>query len=151
MEKVRLTEFQVISYGKMWGLFDGTRGGLVLGKRHSEGGIRGIRESEVEKEYDVVFEMEGGEYLMNAMATIKYKKRLEEINAYRQEEPEISDERIQSLHRCMDNRDSDGLIIISKYPHYIVNRNATAKYLEELDKMNQDALEEYLKEHPELT
>lgn len=137
------------AYAAMYGLFDGTRGGLVLGDRHTEGGIKGIRASEVDKEYEVVFEMEDGEYLMNAPATIKYKERFDEINAYKSFEPEISEERIQSLYRVMDNRGKKGIIIISGYPQYIINRNATAMYLEELDKMNQEALEEYIRNNPE--
>lgn len=143
MNKKLITEDDLVAYVDMYGLYDGSVGGLVKGNRHKDGGVKVIRESEEPNMYEAVLEMEDGEYLLNAMATEKHLKRLKEINEYKRVEPEISDERISNVSNVIRLRHSMSLIILSNYPQCIINRNATAKYLEELDKMNREALEEY--------
>ncbi|OAV63499.1 hypothetical protein Barb6XT_03133 [Bacteroidales bacterium Barb6XT] len=125
--------------------YDGSIGGLVLGRRHSEGSIYGVRETNGGK-MELIMNMEGGEYLMNAMATDKYSDRLNEINQYVSNEPEIQKDRIEKLSCVIDAGNNYGFIQFSNYDQFIVNRNATAKYLEELDEMNSRALAKYLAE-----
>lgn len=127
-------------------MYNGSVGGLVLGRRHSTGGIYGVRETET-GELEIAMNMEGGEYLLNTMAFEEYRERLMEINSYKISEPEISESRIKELSNVINVGDNYGLIqLIRGYPQFIVNRNATAKYLEELDEMNSRALAKYLAE-----
>lgn len=142
-----LNKFQVESWRQIYGLQDARHGGLVLGNRHSKGCIEsGIKlVNPISPDTYGLFEMEGGEYLMCSEATKKYKKRLTEINSYKGSYDEISEERIKNLFSVIKPATSMEMLVLSGKEHYIINRNATSKYLEELDEMNKKALIESLK------
>lgn len=142
--KLTFTEDQLIAYSKVYGLHDGSVGGYVIGNSHDEGGIKVVRETGTKGIYELILEMEGDEYIMNAMATIKYKDRLDKINAFKKTVPSIEYNQLNDLSNVIAVKNM-GMIVVSKWDQYIINKYATAKYIEELDRMNKEALDEYLK------
>lgn len=143
--KLIFTEDQLIAYHEVYGIHEITRGGYVIGNSHEQGGIKCIVETENKGMFEVCAEIEGDEYVMNAMATIKYKDRLDEINSFYTLVPSIDYEHLNKLNSVVAVGDA-GMLWLSKWPQYIINKYATAKYIEELDNMNKDALDEYLKQ-----
>lgn len=143
---VTLTQFQVESWGQIYGLRDAKHGGLVLGNRHIEGSIDGGVKmvNLISLGTYSLGEMEGGEYLMCPEAAQKYKKRLVEINKYKGLYDEISDERIKNLFSVIRPSSSMEMLVLSGKEQYIIRRSATSKYLEELDKMNRECIIESL-------
>ena len=61
------TELKPIFAGK--GLVDGTRGGLLLGNNHSEGGVLVIRKAHKEDLFEIIAELEGWQFIINPLAT----------------------------------------------------------------------------------
>lgn len=118
-------------------IVDISKGGLVVGNRHTDGGIKIIQEDLSTGRYGIVGEMEGGEFVINSFATSKYLKRIEEINdsinttdGIDGEVPDIRQYIIPAGH----------FVIKSAYPQVIINRAATQKYLDELVEMNENGI-----------
>lgn len=143
---VTLTKFQVDSWEQIYGLRDARYGGLVLGNKHTEGRIDGGVKivNLISPETYSLGEMEGGEYLMCPEATQKYKKRLTEINKYKGQYDEISEERIKDLFSVIRPSTSMEMLVLSGKDQYIISRSATSKYLEELDQMNETEVKKAL-------
>ena len=113
------------------------KGGLILGRRHSEGGIKMMQI--VNGEVYRIGEMEGGEYLINCFATKNYVGRLEEINNYYCDaDSDIPEEEIKNCRHYIIP--PGHWIIVSAQPFMIVNRAATKKHLNELDEINESTV-----------
>jgi len=117
-------------------IVDISSGGLIVGNRHSSGGIKIIHEDLSTGKYGITGEMEGGEFVMNCFATSANTKRLAEINYFYNsidgidgEVPGIRQHIIPSGH----------FVIMSAYQQAVINRAATQKYLAELVEMNEKA------------
>lgn len=113
---------------------DGRDGGLVVGRRHSEGHIAMLQPTDKLGAYAFVGFMEGGEYLMSTDATAAHFERLKEINADRG--PEETVEPPRHANNIIDTRAEphDKLLVICK--QFIINRNSTLRHFEELERMN---------------
>ena len=77
--KVMFTVEDLIPVINANGIVDCTKGGLILGNSHSDGGIKVIRHYKKDL-YEWVFEFEGYEYIMNPDATAKQINYLSKIN-----------------------------------------------------------------------
>ena len=143
---VILSKFQIDSWKQIYGIKDAQYGGLVLGNRHIEGSIEsGVKiVNPIDSDRYSLFEMEGGEYLMCAGATKKYRKPLDEINRYPGKYDEISEERISKLYSVIKPTTAMEMLMLSGSNHYIIRRSATSKFLEELDKINRECIIESL-------
>lgn len=119
------------------GFIDAKYGGLVIGKTHGEGGIIIVSPNADGETIDIAAEMEHGEYIMNHEATIKYKDRLSEINADSDFDGCISIDDIR-LKRVLFAGKTFAAIVFAYGEQYIINRNSTAKYLDELETMNNE-------------
>ena len=125
-------------------LLDGTKGGLILGNSHLDGGINVITQYQNYELYEVIAEVEGWEFIMSPHATAKHLEYIKKINA------EFKDFQINfSIYEFDQNIDiidtrpiyesiheTNKWIILGEYTQFIVNRNSTKKYLLELDKLN---------------
>lgn len=61
------------------GIVDCTKGGLILGNSHADGGIKVIRQWKKDL-YEIAFEFEGFEYIMHPDATEKHLEYLTNLN-----------------------------------------------------------------------
>lgn len=111
--------------------------GLVLGNKHSEGGIHIYTPYDQSgNEYLCAAEMEGGEFLIAQYLSPALYKKLEEINSYNEEEDYITEQEL------FDMGDLDGLLVydmrgkdkvfVSDKPITVINHNATKRYLKVL-------------------
>ena len=122
------------------GVIDITLGGLVLGNRHSEGGIQ-VMQFTGDRFFHLC-EIEGGEFLVNYFATKKNLERLAEINSYTSSDDEdIAESTL------------DGIPVYSVPPGHwvllrtplitVIRRSATKKYLSELTAINESAINSF--------
>lgn len=112
---------------------DGRQGGLIVGRRHSEGHIVMIQPLE---NGDCIFAglVEGGEYLLSPEATSRHLERLKEINSDTSDcinEPSLSR---HSRLLSTSAEPHDKLLLIAH--QMIVNINATNRYFQELESLN---------------
>lgn len=124
-------------------LISGVGGGLVLGRSHLRGGIQ------LFNEYGQALypteglmrnrqcEMQGGEYVINPLATTKHIKRINEIN------DSIKDNFFTpifiktSAKYVIDCRTVTNILMyIQNSGQFIINRQATINHLNELDVIN---------------
>lgn len=120
-------------------IFDGSKGGLVLGKSHAEGGIHFIQQC-AEDRLRYVGEMEGWEYLTLPIRDEDIANQFDSIN---RDNPHISPEiktdfEIPSNCKVIDTSRVDiPVILISSLGHVVINRFATKNEINkiiELDK-----------------
>lgn len=125
-------------YGEM--IVDGVRGGLILGDRHSDptGGIY-LMLFDSGKPY-CIGQMEGGEYLVNCIATRDNLELLDQINNDRSDDDEdICKEEIESVRHVFVP--SGHWLLVSAAASRIINRSATKKHLKKLDEINKTGQE----------
>ena len=123
-------------------IFDATRGGLVLGNLHSQGGINVlIFDFEINK-YRYVAEVEGWEYLSFPIKTQEIENRFLEINLKTQNtNPQIlTNFEIPKECNIIDTKNNKVcFLLMSEYRQCIFNRFATKKHINEileLEKIN---------------
>lgn len=118
-------------------IVDGRCGGIIIGAGND--GIFTIQETEPKK-YRIPAKFEGGEYLINHNSTQKYKGILEEINndndgRERLKATTLSNStRVINTHATPDNK----FLLIDSLGNFIVNSSSTAKYINELELINDD-------------
>ncbi|MBR3302630.1 MAG: hypothetical protein IKI67_00375 [Bacteroidales bacterium] len=117
-------------------IVDASRGGLVLGSRHSDGGIKMILIKDNALHF--VGEMEGGEFLINYIAAQKFQDRLFEINSYKGNYSPLEDSPIVTGIRKIVVPKGHLIILGGIQP--IINRAATSKYLKELQEINESTI-----------
>lgn len=115
-------------------IVDGTNGGLVLGLSHDEGGIYMIMECD--EGHKIIANMEGGEYLLSSNSYAKYKDRIISINSERPEEYFIDIDVLRKTPILQLN--SIQYLLLDRRGQYIVNKDATCHYLEELNQLNSE-------------
>lgn len=117
-------------------IVDISSGGLIVGNRHSNGGIKIIHKDIATGKYGITGELEGGEFVMNCFATSTNMERLDEINNFYNSIDGIDGE-VPGIRQHII---PDGhFVIMSKYSQAIINRAATQKYLAELVEINEKA------------
>lgn len=123
-------------------LFDVGKGGLVLGNSHVDGGIQLIQPYKGFKEFYIVGEMEGYEYISRPVYTETYHDLFYSINNDCKENwktlPVIPDN-----CQVIDTRSATPpFLMVSRYDHYIYNRYATYRHLEKILTMDELLKEE---------
>lgn len=121
------------------GFIDSSPGGLVIGKTHAEGGITMVRPNKDGKTIDVVGEMEHGEFIMSAEATKMYKDRLYEINSDTNFDGLINIDSIRRLKNILFTGKTFATIVFASGEQFIINHKSTAKYIDELERLNEKA------------
>ena len=118
-------------------IVDARNGGLVIGRSHDEGNIYMIRQLYPEYRFEFCSNLEGGEYIICYEAYVKYKQRIEEINAYKQYGDTVD---LYDICKCnillTQNEPFDKLLLIDHRGQFIVNKRATSKFLFEIDCIN---------------
>ena len=122
-------------------IIDAKDGGLLLGPSHKEGGILFL--FEYQDCFRVFGEVEGYEYIVNKEQVMKYQSIIHDINKYytpleKFEEylPDSNITIIDAKHPIYKNR-SKFIILDVNGGFSIINKYATQKYLNTLEKINQ--------------
>lgn len=143
-EKLLLTLPELKPIVEVNGIVDGTKGGLILGNYHSEGGIKVIKQYQNDELYEVVAEFEGWEYILSPFTTNKELEYLTKLNSefIRYTEP-FEEYKIPNGIDVIDTRplfknikETNKLILLSDHPQFIINKYSTKKYLNKLDILN---------------
>ena len=134
--EITLQEFDLIN--KLGLVYNGTEGGLVLGKLHIDGGIHFLQPCGSEK-LRYVGEMEGWEYLtapINNYNTNEFfliNKQTKNINS------EIDTSfKIPKTCKVIDTSNSEiAFILISHKSQFVINRFATKKHIDLIINLDQ--------------
>ena len=123
-------------------------GGLVLGRRHEEGHVHLYETDAFDDEkgrfsmqgFRLIGLMEGGEFIMNAVASRKHEARLMEINIEPDDEVPFPQVRMNDAFRVYNafRAEQDRWGLVDERQQFIVNRAATLRHLEELVWLNED-------------
>ncbi len=134
--EITINEFDFLN--KRGLVFDGTKGGLVLGKLHQDGGIHFIQQCSEEK-LRYIGEMEGWEYL-TAPPTEYNDKQFFHINELTKNTNPDADTSFEIPENCkvIDTRHCEiAFLLVSHKSQFVINRFATRKDINliiELDK-----------------
>lgn len=126
-------------------LIDGRKGGLVIGPSHEEGNIVLLDQCQADK-YMIIGTMEGGEYLLSHLTYLLYRDRINIINSWDRPVAPLQKYEIPIGIRVINafGETSEKMILIDREGQFIINKNATSKFLEELEELNRRA-EQYYK------
>lgn len=118
-------------------IVDARNGGLVIGRKHNEGGIEMLRQLYPDNIYSSCGVMEGGEYILCHEASLKHKERIDEINAYK-----LYGDGVDLFDVCKCNiiltkhEPCDKYLLTDHQGQFIVNKRSTSRFLRELDCIN---------------
>ncbi len=139
-------EFTDIEINKLFyhgNIYDGTKGGLVLGKLHINGGIH-ILEPISNQRFRHVGEMEGWEYISAPIKNHEIKSKFDKINkkTINQGHHILTDFSIPRNCKVINtNLSQVSFLLVTNSNHFIINRFATREHIEEiveLDNRNSD-------------
>ena len=144
-ERCFLTDFALkylVSYEL---IIDGASGGLIIGNSHADGGIKVIHKDDLDR-FEITFEVEGYEFLLNPFATKSKQNYVQELNE--RHKKEIKDfvpydipkhiKTIDARPKIISGIEHQRLIIFSAMPQQILNKVSSKNYLEELNKLNKE-------------
>ncbi len=120
-------------------VFDGTNGGLVLGKLHIDGGVHMINLNADTRTFKYLGEMEGWEYLSSPIIKPEIGKKLEKLNdKIKGEISFLSTEfRIPKNCKVIDTFDIvPAILILSNIPQFITNRFVTKKHIKRIIRLD---------------
>lgn len=131
-------ELRVLDYNNH--LFDATKGGLVLGNLHEQGGVGMLRMLN-DNEYFFFSEMEGWEYITAPIKSKSLIRQFENINTshpMNRRGEDLIKFNVPQKCRVIDTRTTTvACILISEYSQYIICRNATRNCMDEILKLDQ--------------
>lgn len=114
-------------------LFNGEKGGFVLGNSHSYGGIHLIQMNFEKKNVKYVGEMEGFEYLSSPIKSELQKAEWFEINKLTPKIEHLEELIIPKNLNVIDTRNIEvPVILVSIYEQFIVNKKSSIKYIEKI-------------------
>jgi hypothetical protein len=135
---------------------DGTGGGLLSGNLHCDGGIKVL--NRYADGYRLMLEVEGGEYILNSGATVKYNSQFESINNADRDKPyglvNLNGLQDITILNCFLNHEiftSKFLLFDARGGHLIINKFSTNRYLKELEQMNRNIKYKFISEPFEWT
>lgn len=119
---------------------DGRRGGLIIGRSHAEGNIYLVQQAEPDR-YEIHTSVEGGEYLLSHVATIKHFERISEINSWTGNSRSLSAIPISNSTRIINTTSEPGdkTILIDHRGQFVINKNATVRFYDEIERLNHEA------------
>jgi hypothetical protein len=116
-------------------VIDARTGGYVIGRSHEEGGIKCV--VEIEEGFQVVAEIEGSEFVINAHAATLYKEDIDVLNSDFDTSVNLEDPiQISKYTSVYNTSGTYEKVLWLPLNCYIVNRYATHKYFEVLEKLN---------------
>lgn len=125
------------------GFIDAKKGGLLLGNSHEFGGV--IIVYQYGNDFEVMGEVEGWEFILNLESSVKYRKRIGDINNitrdcygdFREFKPSASTKIIDARSKPFHNK-----YILCDYrgDFAIINKYSTQKHIEELNIINAEGL-----------
>jgi hypothetical protein len=121
-------------------IYSGQKGGLILGKLHSQGGIHLISPNFDNTEFTYAGEMEGWEYLSSPLKSEQHKNELLKINKKANAILDSNTTEFDIPHNCkvVDTRKSEiNIVLLSIYSQFIVNRHSTKKFINEIIEIEQ--------------
>ena len=122
---------------------DGRLGGLVVGRSHAAGNIYMIQPDGAGG-FGLAGHLEGGEYLVSYAAWLANPGRLEELNNDRTPHNALLNLIPIGLRTLNTTAEPlDRLLYVSCEGQFIVNKWATAKHLEEINRINESAVAEF--------
>lgn len=133
------TESLVITVEAMVGLImngmivDGRAGGLVFGRRHSQGDVHMMQYT------DGVFGcyacLEGGEYIVNKSASEAFTDRLVEINE--DKSAAVDGLQISAFRNLVTMAEPHDKFLFIDAGQFVINRESTTKHIKELELINE--------------
>ncbi|MBI3136481.1 MAG: hypothetical protein HYZ14_17530 [Bacteroidetes bacterium] len=123
--KLYLTSLGFETICKIVKTFDGSKGGLIFGKSHSEGGIH-LLQKNADGSFKYVGEMEGNEYLSPPKLKTSIFKELEEINIRR---IGIIETIPQNINIIDLRAEKIQILILAETTQFIINKDATMSNL----------------------
>jgi hypothetical protein len=128
---------------------DGTRGGLVLGRSHAQGGVYFL--IDFGTCYKLMGELEGFEYLLNIASSYLTRKSFHDFNnSVRDRETPLIDYEPESHIRTIDTylpeKSKHGakfILIEGRGAQSIVNKHSTKRHLQWIDEINQKYTYQY--------
>jgi len=121
-------------------LFDGTKGGLVIGKLHIDGGVHFIRPNHKTGHFEYGGEMEGWEYLSSPVLSNDFGEKLVTLNNSIKGKLTYENTEFKIPKRCkvIDTYNLDvAVIVLSNVRHFVVNRFATRKHIKKIIKLEE--------------
>lgn len=117
-------------------IVDGRAGGFIVGRPND--GIFVIQETD-DNRYFIAARFQGGEYLVNHMATSLHFEKINEINSMQIGNEKIELIKISSRTRIINASASphDKFILIDKYSQFIVNGKSTMLHFYEIEEINE--------------
>lgn len=118
--------------------------GLILGKKHSEGGIKYYLPYNASgNEFILTGEMEGGEYVTSLHSMRAHIDKLKTINSYQTDSGYITEQEYDNIQGLpiYDLGNTNKVLVFDHRPICIINHNATKRYIKELvelDKPSKD-------------
>lgn len=115
-------------------VYDGTHGGLILGNSHLDGGIHLIQPIN-DNRYKYAGEMEGWEYLTFPIINEDFQKKFIHLNDSTPNEGYHiqTNFNIPSGCKVIDTTKTKiPFLLLTEYPHFIFNRFATKKHIDEI-------------------
>ncbi|MDR1718448.1 MAG: hypothetical protein LBS20_21635 [Prevotella sp.] len=118
-------------------IVDAREGGLIIGRSHDEGNIYVI--IPVKDGYNYVHPVEGGEYIVNHISSMKHWDRIRFINSHKASDCTIHIDILRKTPLLVtQGRIADKLLLIHQEGQYVVNKRAACLFLEELNAINSD-------------
>lgn len=116
---------------------DITLGGLVLGQRHSNDGIKVIQFNG--ESFAIICEIEGGEFVVNTYAEKEYHDRIIEINAFHgSDDTDITEDELSGVP--VFNIPAGHFVLLRSLKLTVINRSATRQFLHELTSINESTI-----------
>ncbi|MDO1450403.1 hypothetical protein Q0590_29275 [Rhodocytophaga aerolata] len=114
---------------------DARLGGYVVGRSHEEGGIKCFIETE--EGFELIAEIEGGEYIINGGGASQFEKELASLNAMYASEPASAESLAISEYSTVYNtRGSQEKLLWVSGGGFIMNKYATRQYFQIIEKIN---------------
>jgi hypothetical protein len=114
---------------------DARLGGFVVGQPHEEGGIKCFIEHE--NGFELTAQIEGGEYILNGGCVSEFENQITALNAmYDPEENAEYTLPISEYSTVYNTRGTQEKILWVSGGGFIMNKYATRKYFQIIEKMN---------------
>ena len=135
MYHIEFCEDEFLYLQKLNLIFDGRKGGLVIGNLHIEGGVNLLKHDSTKNKYRYVGEMEGWEYVTFPLKNEEFLEKFSVINkkTLNSNSHQKTEFDIPKNCKIIDTKNTAVcFIILSDYHQFIVNRFATKEHIEEV-------------------
>jgi hypothetical protein len=114
---------------------DARLGGYIVGRSHEEGGIKCF--TEINEQFELIAEIEGGEYIINGGCAEEFEEQLRALNSTYDPQPNPEEALCLSQYSVVYNTSgTQEKILWVSGGGFILNKYATQKYFNIVEKMN---------------